>query len=365
MSWSPPPVPPPNGRRPATHPAAAMRRARLRRRGWWVLGTLPLVLALVLFGFKLALLAPLASFARHDYDDGAYADAAGTYGAQRTLNLVDPWKAHFNTGTALAAEQNTWSLYDATTSLHRAYELAEGETPEVRCAVQTNLALAYELTGDDELAQADEEAAELRAVEDALAARDAGQPYDEDVLDPYGDGTEPDVDLLRQKTQDWYAYAERSFATAEQVRGWPDCGESDRTQEEQDQAEAAQQRVEDKQQQARDGQDDAAGEPPPGGGSAGSEGGDGSEDGEGSDAGEQGEASDAEGDGQDGAEGDGSGGEGQRQAEREEQERQERLEEQNSRARDEADRQQQEYRDLYGDEPGGGSGSGGDSPRNW
>lgn len=348
MSAAPPP--PPWGGPPAPRAeAATLRRARLRRRTTWLLVTAPVVLALVVLGVKLAFLAPVASFARADYDAGAHRDAAGTYGSQRTLNLVEPWKAHFNTGTANARSQDSWALYDAIEGLDRAYRLAEGESAEVRCTIQTNLSLAYELSGDDDLAYAQDKADELAAVEEATAAREAGLPFDEDVLDPYGDGNEVDPEELRQDVQDWYEYAERSYATAEQVRGWPDCGESEQTPEEEEQSAAALQRLQEKQQQAQESQ-------PENQGTQGETG----ENGENGDEGEPGqgdEQSDASGDG------------GQSQAEQEEQQRRQQLEQQNSEAREQADREEQEYRELYGDDPGTGGepedGEGGDLPKNW
>ena len=120
--------------------------------------------------------------------------------------------------------------------------------------IQTNRSLTYEIQGDGDMAYADRKAAELALVEEAIAARDAGLPYDEEVLDPYGDGTEPDPAELRQDVQDWYEYAEQEYATAEQIRGWPDCGESEQTPEQQEQDAAAQQRLQDKQQEAQDAQ---------------------------------------------------------------------------------------------------------------
>src|SRR5690606_26661391 len=59
---------------------------------------------------------------------------------------------------------------------------------------------------------------------------------------------------LRQDVQDWYQYAEREYATAEQVPGWPDCGETERTPEEEEQDAAATHRLQGKQHQARDAQ---------------------------------------------------------------------------------------------------------------
>ncbi|OLT54569.1 hypothetical protein [Cellulosimicrobium sp. CUA-896] len=340
--WGAPPAPQGAGRQgPGSRSAASLRRARLRRRTAWLLVTAPVVVGLVVLGLKLALLAPIASFARSDYDDGAHLDAAGTYGSQRTLNLVDPWKAHFNTGTANARSEDVWALYDAIDGLDRAYRLAEEEPAEVRCAVQTNLSLAYEISGDHDAANAQEKADELGAVEDAIAARAAGRPYDEAVLDPYGDGNEVDPEELRQDVQDWYEYAERSYATAEQVRGWPDCGESEQTPEEQQQAAAALQRLEEKQQQARESQpEEQEGEGRP-------------EDGQGEP--EQGEQQPDAADGQSQAERDAQ----------EEQERRQRLQEQSSEAREQADREQQELRELYGDETGGGDDAGEGTTKNW
>ncbi len=339
MTWAPPPTPPPGSRPSRAGGPAALRAARLRRRTWWLVGTIPVVLVLLVLGFKLALLAPIASTAKDRYDSGDAGAAADYYGIQRTLNVVEPWKAHYNHGTALARSDDKWAVYDAITSLDVAYDLAEGASPEERCMIQTNLSLAYEIMGDDDLAYADEKAARLALVEEAIAARDAGLPYDEGLLDPYGDGSEePDPDELHQDVQDWYAYAEQEYATAEQIRGWPDCGESEQTPEQEEQAAAAQERLQDKQQQAEDGQPEEQ------------QGGEGSEGDEQSDA--SGETEDQ-----------------QSQAEREEQQRQEQLQQQGSEARDEQERLEQEYRDLYGDQPGTGSdpgddGSGGGT-KNW
>lgn len=341
MSWAPPPTSPQGARPPRPSGAAALRAARLRRRTWWLVGTIPVVVLLLVLGFKLAFLAPIASMGKDRYDGGDAATAADYYGIQRTLNIVEPWKAHYNHGTALARSEDEWAVYDAIRSLDTAYDLAENETPEERCMIQTNLSLSYEVMGDHDMAYADEKAADLALVEEAIAARDAGLPYDEGILDPYGDGSEePDPEELRQDVRDWYEYAEQEYATADQIRGWPDCGESEQTPEQEEQNEAAQQRVQDKQQQAKDAQPEE-------------------QQGEGSDGDEQSEASDGEGS---------EDGDQQGQAEREEQQRQEQLQQQGSEARDEQERLEQEYRDLYGDQPGTGTdpgdGSGGGT-KNW
>ncbi|MBD8080337.1 hypothetical protein [Cellulosimicrobium arenosum] len=338
MSWNGPPS---YGGAPLpTDAATHARKARVRRRTWWLVGTMPLVVVLVVLGVRLTFLAPIASSAKDDYDASDYQGAETSYEGQKTMNIVDPWKAHYNAGTAGAATQDSWALYDATSSLHTAYELAHDESPEVRCMIQTNLSLTYELTGDSDLAYSQDAAAELEAVEDALAAREAGQDYDESVLDPDGDGTEVDPDELRATADDYAQYAQQEFATAEQIRGWPDCAQSEQTPEQEEQDEAAVQRLQDKQQQAEDARPPEEGEGDP----------------------QEGEGGESEDDG-------GESEEPQTEAEREEQERQEKLDEQNSDAQDEQEELEQEYNNLYGDEPGSGGESGDDSggggTKNW
>lgn len=187
----------------------------------------PLAVTALVFGVRLTTLAPIAAGARADYDASRFEAAAETYEGLENLNVVQPWKAYFDAGTARAADLaagGSSSPYEAVDPLHEAYRLAEGETPEVRCLIQTNLALAYELMGDDESARGAVHAAELAALEEALAAREAGQPYDEGAIDPAGaSGGELDPGELRAEVQTSYQDAEGSYRHAENVHSWPDC----------------------------------------------------------------------------------------------------------------------------------------------
>ncbi|WP_265520122.1 hypothetical protein [Oerskovia flava] len=321
MSAPRPPGGPAWGTPPTTTPGARLRTARLRRRRLLLGVTAPLMLVALVLGFKLAFLPVMASFALSSYEEGDFRRAASVYGSQRTLNIVEPWKAHFNTGTANLQDG---AYYDAITSLRVAYDHAVDAEPMVRCTIQTNMSLAYEDMGDSDMEYAEQVSAELEAVETALDAREAGLPYDERVLDPYGDGTEPDPDELRDRTQDWFEYAEQAYASAEQIRGWPDC--EDQSEEEQEQNESALDRLEDKSQEARDSQPE-------------------------NDEQEEQDEEQKQDEQPDG---------GQSEEERAEAERQEQLEQQNSEARDEEDQLQQMLEELYGggegDEPGGGGG---------
>ncbi|MFD6090692.1 hypothetical protein ACFWGN_01080 [Oerskovia sp. NPDC060338] len=320
---------PPRAQRPGLRSprAAALRSRRLRRRALLLLLPIPLLVAAIVLGVKLAFLPVIASMGSDDYDAGDYSDAADLFDVQKTMNVVDPWKAWFNTGTA---RHSSGDDYTAINDLHRAYDLAEGEDPMVRCQIQVNLSISYETSGDYEKITADDYMAQKKALEEALASRAAGEDYDATVIDPFGDGNELTPEQVQDDATTWYSFAERSFATAEQVRGWPGC--EDRSEQEKEQNEQSVQRLQDKQQQAQDAQPQEPQDPP-------------------------------EGDEQEQPEPD------QTEEERAEAERQEKLQEQNSEARDDEDQSQQEYQNYYGgDEPAGGTGEeqgGGGSTKNW
>ncbi|OCI32252.1 hypothetical protein [Oerskovia enterophila] len=309
--------------------AAALRSRRLRRRALLLLLSIPLLIAALVLGTKLAFLPVIASMGSDRYDAGDHSGAADLFDLQKTMNVVDPWKAWFNTGTA---RHRTGDDYTAISDLHRAYDLAEGEEPMVRCRIQINLSIAYETSGDYEKTTADDYMAQKKALEEALAARAAGEDYEASVIDPYGDGTELTPEQVQDDATTWYSFAERSFATAEQVRGWPGC--EDQSEQEKEQNEQSVQRLQDKQQQAKDAQPQEPQDPQEG---------------------EEQEQEQPEPD--------------QSEEERAEAERQEKLQEQNSEARDDEDQSQQEYRNYYGgDEPAGGTGEeqgGGGSAKNW
>ena len=328
----PRPGPPfPQTGRPGTRSPqrAAMRSRRLRRRALLLLLPVPLLIAALVLGAKLAFLPVIAHYASGRYDANDYTEAATNFGLQKTMNVVDPWKAWFNTGTA---RHRSGDDITAISDLHRAYGLAEDEDPMVRCRILVNLSISYETSGDFDQTMAEDYLAQKAALEEALAARDAGQEYNQFLVDPEGDGTDIDPQDLQDEATTWFSYAERSYATAEQVRGWPGC--EDQPEQEKEQNQESVQRLQDKQQQARDAQpepDPAAPETPE----------------------DQGEGEDP------------PGGADQSEQERAEAERQEKLQQQNSEARDDEDQSRQEYQEYFGgDEPAGGTGDGGSS-KNW
>lgn len=302
--------------------ATRLRAARLRRRTWMLLVAVPLAVAATVLGVRLATLGPLAAGAAADYEAGRFPDAAGTYEELTSVNVVERWKAPFDAGTARAADAaagGSSAAYDAVDHLHAAYDLAEGEPPEVRCLVQTNLAIAYEVLGDSDRARAEQYAADLAALEEALAAREAGEPFDAEAIDPYGDGVELDPLEVEADVQAWYEYATESYRYGRSVRGWGDCGQADRSAEEQTKDEQAQQRLTEKADAAEAAQPDHADDPEP----------------------TPEPSSDA------GAEA----------------ARQEQLQQQNQEAAETAEQEQQEDRDTWGDE---GDDDGGAGPtKNW
>ncbi|MHA7134690.1 hypothetical protein [Oerskovia turbata] len=308
---------PPGPRSPR---AAAVRTRRLRRRALLLLVPLPVLVVALALGAKLALLPLLASSAADRNAAGAHASAAEIFGLQKTANVVEPWKAWFNTGTATheAGDDPT-----AISDLHRAYDLARDEAPMVRCRVQINLSIAYETSGDEDTIMGDDYLAQKQALEEALAARAAGEDYDAFAIDPFGTGEDLDPQDLQDDAATWHSFAERSYATAEQVRGWPGCEEQ--PPEEKERNEQSVERLRAKQQQAKDAQQQEAAEAP------------------------ESEQPQPEA--------------GQSEQERAEAERQDRLEQQNSEARDDEERTRQEYQDYFGgDAPADGSAG---SPKNW
>ena len=316
-------LPPRPGERSAQ--AAAMRGRRLRRRALMLLLPLPLLVAALVLGTKLAFLPVIASYASGRYEASDFSEAATNFGLQKTMNVVDPWKAWFNTGTS---NHRAGDDTAAISELHRAYDLAEHEAPMVRCEIQVNLSISYETAGDYESTTGEDYLSQKAALEEALAARAAGQDYNSYLIDPYGTGEELVPQDLQDQAAQWFSYAERSYATAEQVRGWPGCEEQPPPEKEQN--EASVQRLQDKQQQAKDAQPQQPQDPQ--GGTEGAE-------------------PPPETD--------------QSEQERGEAERQEKLQQQNSEARDDEDQSRQEYQEFFGDDPAGGPGDSGGSTKNW
>ena len=86
------PFPPPRAQRPGLRPprAGALRPRRLRRRALLLLLPIPLLVAAIVLGVKLAFLPVIASMGSDDYDAGDYSGAADLFDVQKTMNVVDP-----------------------------------------------------------------------------------------------------------------------------------------------------------------------------------------------------------------------------------------------------------------------------------
>ncbi|RWZ68683.1 hypothetical protein ELQ92_05675 [Labedella populi] len=118
--------------------ATAMRRRR-RRLLWW---SLPVVLIALAISFKLASLSLTAQDAIDAAESGRFDESIAASDSLMTLNVVEPWIAYFNRGTASALAQE---YNDATDDLSVALELAPDDQA---CDVRVNLALAWEELGD-------------------------------------------------------------------------------------------------------------------------------------------------------------------------------------------------------------------------
>ncbi|MGG7510797.1 hypothetical protein [Plantibacter sp. YIM 135249] len=133
------PAPPP--RKPAKRPLTEGEARRLRRLlFWW---SLPVVLAAVFFGVKFLSLPAIAQSTIASYEAGDYLTSQSAASHLQTVNIVEPYLAYFDRGTAAAVGQN-WVL--GTDDLAKALDLAPDEP--TKCLVRVNLARAYETQAD-------------------------------------------------------------------------------------------------------------------------------------------------------------------------------------------------------------------------
>src|SRR5690606_18862512 len=171
------------------------------------------------------------------------------FSEMRSPNLADPWKAHFNTGTA--AYRNDM-FYVAESRL---IEALESVPDEHRCDVLTNLSIVLEANGRDYQERADEELAWAEAQFEAEVARMLGEPYDESLFELDYDDTEI-TSFERFEDASWYqCTAADNFARAAAAINDPACQtppEPDASQAEQEQAEQEQEQRESEQERLED-----------------------------------------------------------------------------------------------------------------
>ncbi|MBO0920011.1 hypothetical protein J1G42_04135 [Cellulomonas sp. zg-ZUI222] len=170
-------------------PPHLRRRRRLRR---W--SAVPVVLLLV-FAFTLLLLGPRYAEARAAYDEDRTWEALELFEELEGFALVERWKGPFNSGTA---RYRAGMPRLAVEHLDRALELVPDEH---RCTVQTNRILALTASEEETTERAEEQLAYAQAVADALAAQEAAEPYDAEVLEPPYEGADPPV----VSDELWYA----------------------------------------------------------------------------------------------------------------------------------------------------------------
>ena len=130
---------------------SAPDRRRTRNR-LFLLGLRPAVLAL-LFAGKVGLMTLQQARGEEAYDAGRFVGAAERFAGNDRLNLMEPWLAPFNQGTARYRADDPWAAVEL-------FRRALPDTPpEHECTVRTNLALSAERIGDMAAEQGDRELA--------------------------------------------------------------------------------------------------------------------------------------------------------------------------------------------------------------
>jgi Flp pilus assembly protein TadD len=100
----------------------------------------PLVLVALAVGGKLVTMYVFAAAGATAYTASRYDSSETDFGRLRTLNVVEPWRAHVGIGDARYRQGD---LLAAATAFNRALELA----PD-RCEIRFNLAVTLEAQGD-------------------------------------------------------------------------------------------------------------------------------------------------------------------------------------------------------------------------
>lgn len=178
------------GRNRGGPPAPVLINRRLRRR--LILFSLPVVIVVFAIAVKLVAMTLMGSFATAAYEREDYPQVVNLSRAQTVLNVIDPWKAHYNTGTALAKQ----GLIDAARpELERALELA---APDQQCPVRVNLALTIEAQGDAIVAASGKTPEAVDLYQQSLAVIQAA---DESCFTPPPPGQPETADPLTESEQ--------------------------------------------------------------------------------------------------------------------------------------------------------------------
>ncbi len=256
------------GRPPVRERKVTPPRIRRRRLLFW-LSVVP-ALIVFLYGVHFARLGAVFDRAMGEYTAGDYYDSYREFRDMRSPNVVDPWKAHFNAGTAAYRAD---SLFAAQRALETALEIVPEEH---RCDVQTNLSFVYEAYGDLFDANAQEEYAWAVAQAEAEIARENGEPYDASLFElDYNDEEVTSAQRFDYAAFDFRMAADYYSLAADAINDpacqtppEPDASEEEQEQaeQEQEQREAEQDRLEEQaleaEQQRQETERAAAGEDP-------------------------------------------------------------------------------------------------------
>ncbi|WP_159618303.1 hypothetical protein [Ruania rhizosphaerae] len=145
-------LPPPGEFRTTEEIRDAQFHERLaRRRKLMLLWSAPVVAIALLAALKLLSATVINLAGTSAYDNANYVTATDRFESLEFFNVVQPWKAHFNQGTAIYASGD---FFNATVQLEVALGLVpqapQGEPRgEDECKVRTNYSLALEGLGDE------------------------------------------------------------------------------------------------------------------------------------------------------------------------------------------------------------------------
>ncbi|REJ06398.1 tetratricopeptide repeat protein [Microbacterium bovistercoris] len=215
-----------------TDPASALlaanrRRRRIRR--WIAIGSIPLVIAGLVLVAKLLSMYAFAHQSISAYVTGDYAGSEAAAHGQSWWNVFEPYKAPFNSGTALAGADR---LPEARADLEDALTLAKGL--EV-CDVRINLAIVVERMGDAEQAGGDAakaaelygEALEITVDTPKECDSEQAQQQSSDPSRDMGDTLDDLEDRLQKKQQQGQQQPEQGQGGDGQTEQQPDQGKLD------------------------------------------------------------------------------------------------------------------------------------------
>ncbi|MFV0254047.1 MAG: hypothetical protein ACK5H2_12040 [Beutenbergiaceae bacterium] len=133
--------------------ANELRRKRKLMLAW----SAPVMLLVLLVSLKMLSAVGLNMAGTSAYQQANHNTAAQRFEALEFFNVIQPWKAYFNQGTAIYASGDFWNAsQELEIALDMVPKAPPGEPPgREECDVRTNLSLAYEGLGDEALAVSD------------------------------------------------------------------------------------------------------------------------------------------------------------------------------------------------------------------